>query len=271
MHFLGVCLLNTSPSRWFYLSRHHNHRHLRLASPSTGHTRERDEIPIDWRGCSYGKGFDFFASQTKKKRKRCGECIGCQRKDNCGDCAPCRNDKSHQICKQRRCEKLTEKKNSIETPHFMRTTLTFLACLGLLLGVYESDPNRTPSYAYRPSASRRHYSVFIAICYNRKKPERSFGGAFAPCLVGNVKPSATRIAVPLEAAVVSGSGPAGRPGITKKLVRYASAVKLIKPAAKITGDASKAAKSGRGYAYVAVKVISSTFMPTDLSINLFRS
>lgn len=47
---------------------------------------------------------------TKKKRKRCGECIGCQRKDNCGDCAPCRNDKSHQICKVRRCEKLTEKK-----------------------------------------------------------------------------------------------------------------------------------------------------------------
>ncbi|CAH2002157.1 unnamed protein product [Acanthoscelides obtectus] len=49
--------------------------------------------------------------QVKKKRKRCGECVGCQRKDNCGDCAPCRNDKSHQICKQRRCEKLTEKKN----------------------------------------------------------------------------------------------------------------------------------------------------------------
>ncbi|XP_063220011.1 uncharacterized protein LOC134529637 [Bacillus rossius redtenbacheri] len=46
----------------------------------------------------------------KKKRKRCGECTGCQRKDNCGDCAPCRNDKSHQICKMRRCEKLTEKK-----------------------------------------------------------------------------------------------------------------------------------------------------------------
>uniref|UniRef100_A0A182QUD7 CXXC-type domain-containing protein n=1 Tax=Anopheles farauti TaxID=69004 RepID=A0A182QUD7_9DIPT len=47
---------------------------------------------------------------TKKKRKRCGECVGCSRKDNCGDCAPCRNDKSHQICKTRRCEKLTEKK-----------------------------------------------------------------------------------------------------------------------------------------------------------------
>ncbi|CAG0882710.1 unnamed protein product [Cyprideis torosa] len=46
----------------------------------------------------------------KKKRKRCGECPGCQRKDNCGDCAPCRNAKSHQICKARRCEKLTERK-----------------------------------------------------------------------------------------------------------------------------------------------------------------
>jgi hypothetical protein len=49
---------------------------------------------------------------VKKKRKRCGECVGCQRKDNCGDCAPCRNDKSHQICKMRRCDKLTEKKVS---------------------------------------------------------------------------------------------------------------------------------------------------------------
>lgn len=56
--------------------------------------------------------FALFTFQTKKKRKRCGECIGCQKKDNCGDCAPCRNDKSHQICKQRRCEKLTDKKVS---------------------------------------------------------------------------------------------------------------------------------------------------------------
>lgn len=54
--------------------------------------------------------------QSKKKRKRCGECVGCQRKDNCGECAPCRNDKSHQICKQRRCEKLTEKKVSNQQP-----------------------------------------------------------------------------------------------------------------------------------------------------------
>ena len=54
----------------------------------------------------------FFHQAKQKKRKRCGECVGCQKKDNCGECAPCRNDKSHQICKLRRCEKLTEKKVS---------------------------------------------------------------------------------------------------------------------------------------------------------------
>ncbi|XKL61352.1 hypothetical protein PGB90_008409 [Kerria lacca] len=62
----------------------------------------------DTEECENGTG----EKQTKKKRKRCGECIGCQRKDNCGECAPCRNDKSHQICKMRRCEKLTDKKVS---------------------------------------------------------------------------------------------------------------------------------------------------------------
>ena len=55
-------------------------------------------------------GGDDSDKPTKKKRKRCGECAGCQKKDNCGECAPCRNDKSHQICKLRRCERLTEKK-----------------------------------------------------------------------------------------------------------------------------------------------------------------
>lgn len=58
--------------------------------------------------CENGPG----EKQTKKKRKRCGECIGCRLKDNCNNCAPCRNDKSHQICKMRRCEKLTDKKVS---------------------------------------------------------------------------------------------------------------------------------------------------------------
>lgn len=43
-----------------------------------------------------GGGMDIESGldkPVKKKRKRCGECTGCQRKDNCGDCAPCRNDK----------------------------------------------------------------------------------------------------------------------------------------------------------------------------------
>ncbi|KFB35329.1 AGAP007178-PA-like protein [Anopheles sinensis] len=60
---------------------------------------------------------------TKKKRKRCGECVGCSRKDNCGDCAPCRNDKSHQICKTRRCEKLTEKKRIFRQTQFLTTAV----------------------------------------------------------------------------------------------------------------------------------------------------
>lgn len=72
----------------------------------TGHGNGTMEVDMEISGGGGDK-------QVKKKRKRCGECIGCQRKDNCGDCAPCRNDKSHQICKQRRCEKLTEKKVSL--------------------------------------------------------------------------------------------------------------------------------------------------------------
>lgn len=61
-------------------------------------------------GGSESDGHHNGEKQGKKKRKRCGECVGCMRKDNCASCAPCRNDKSHQICKMRRCEKLTEKK-----------------------------------------------------------------------------------------------------------------------------------------------------------------
>lgn len=74
--------------------------------------KERSTEPLPISGSPIPN--DGFAAcfQKQKKRKRCGECIGCQRKDNCGDCAPCRNDKSHQICKQRRCEKLTDKKVS---------------------------------------------------------------------------------------------------------------------------------------------------------------
>ena len=73
-------------------------------------------VSINGPGSESGDGSANGDKQTKKKRKRCGECIGCMRKDNCGSCAPCRNDKSHQICKMRRCEKLTEKKIKVSRP-----------------------------------------------------------------------------------------------------------------------------------------------------------
>ena len=72
---------------------HHGHGGLQHPTPSSAHMAGDDPD-----------------KPTKKKRKRCGECGGCQKKDNCGECAPCRNDKSHQICKLRRCDRLTEKK-----------------------------------------------------------------------------------------------------------------------------------------------------------------
>ncbi|XP_067857351.1 uncharacterized protein [Heptranchias perlo] len=46
----------------------------------------------------------------KKKRKRCGVCHPCMKKDNCGECSNCKNRKTgHQICKQRKCEELKKK------------------------------------------------------------------------------------------------------------------------------------------------------------------
>uniref|UniRef100_A0A8C4RD88 Methylcytosine dioxygenase TET n=1 Tax=Erpetoichthys calabaricus TaxID=27687 RepID=A0A8C4RD88_ERPCA len=46
----------------------------------------------------------------KKKRKRCGACIPCLRKENCGNCTSCFNRKiGHQICKLRKCEQLKKR------------------------------------------------------------------------------------------------------------------------------------------------------------------
>lgn len=50
---------------------------------------------------------------TRKKRKRCGECPGCQTKANCGMCGPCKSVRSHQICKMRKCEQLKTKKEKV--------------------------------------------------------------------------------------------------------------------------------------------------------------
>ena len=90
--------------------------HLMLSSGQNQNNATNADMEIDGAATNMGNTSE---KQVKKKRKRCGECIGCQRKDNCGDCAPCRNDKSHQICKQRRCEKLTDKKVSDFFNHFL--------------------------------------------------------------------------------------------------------------------------------------------------------
>lgn len=57
---------------------------------------------------------------AKKKRKRCGECPGCYRKDNCQQCGPCRSTRSHQICKMRKCEQLKTKKERQREVSFMK-------------------------------------------------------------------------------------------------------------------------------------------------------
>lgn len=49
----------------------------------------------------------------RTRRKRCGQCEGCQRKDNCGACSVCTNPSStNSICKYRRCEVLTRRRPS---------------------------------------------------------------------------------------------------------------------------------------------------------------
>ncbi|KAL5286081.1 cxxc5 family protein [Megaselia abdita] len=62
----------------------------------------------------------------KKKRKRCGVCTGCQIKDNCGECAPCVNERSHGMCKQRICEKLSAKKPIHHVPEKRQMVVTYI-------------------------------------------------------------------------------------------------------------------------------------------------
>ncbi len=51
----------------------------------------------------------------KKRRKKCGACTPCLRKNNCGTCSNCLNRKiGKQICKLRKCEQLKKKRNEWE-------------------------------------------------------------------------------------------------------------------------------------------------------------
>ncbi|XP_030647268.1 methylcytosine dioxygenase TET3 [Chanos chanos] len=55
------------------------------------------------------------AAMQRKKRRRCGACGPCMRKENCGTCGNCLNRKvGHQICKLRKCEELKKKKTAWE-------------------------------------------------------------------------------------------------------------------------------------------------------------
>ena len=91
-----------------FASLHNRKADIFFSKSEEAETEEAEDL--NHSSLSGGHQADTQEKPTKKKRKRCGECTGCQRKDNCGDCAPCRNEKSHQICKVRRCDRLTEKK-----------------------------------------------------------------------------------------------------------------------------------------------------------------
>ena len=50
---------------------------------------------------------DIKPNGKQKKRRRCGNCAPCMRKENCGICKQCINrETGHQICKLRKCELL---------------------------------------------------------------------------------------------------------------------------------------------------------------------
>ncbi|XP_063788186.1 methylcytosine dioxygenase TET3 isoform X2 [Pseudophryne corroboree] len=52
-----------------------------------------------------------IVEQPRKKRKRCGVCIPCLRKEPCGECYNCVNrSTSHQICKMRKCVELKKRR-----------------------------------------------------------------------------------------------------------------------------------------------------------------
>nr|4HP1_C Chain C, LOC100036628 protein [Xenopus tropicalis]4HP3_C Chain C, LOC100036628 protein [Xenopus tropicalis] len=54
---------------------------------------------------------NLYFQGSNKKRKRCGVCVPCLRKEPCGACYNCVNrSTSHQICKMRKCEQLKKKR-----------------------------------------------------------------------------------------------------------------------------------------------------------------
>ena len=65
-------------------------------------------------GHPFGRYLGFIdelrSSTSRKKRKACGKCTPCQRKENCGHCLNCVNRaKGKQICIYRKCDELKKK------------------------------------------------------------------------------------------------------------------------------------------------------------------
>ena len=59
--------------------------------------------------------------KKRTRRKRCGVCEGCLKKDNCGSCSVCTNPNStNSICKHRRCDALIKKRSSLSVRSWMK-------------------------------------------------------------------------------------------------------------------------------------------------------
>lgn len=65
---------------------------------------------------TFSKLVDAKVDLAKTKRKKCGTCPPCLRKENCGTCGNCLKRKtSKHICKERKCDKLKKKRSEGET------------------------------------------------------------------------------------------------------------------------------------------------------------
>ncbi|XP_056601030.1 methylcytosine dioxygenase TET3 isoform X3 [Triplophysa dalaica] len=92
-------------------------RSARVVSPAAAYIRsEHEQAGLFSLPQMEGEELMEPVVPQKKKRKRCGVCGPCTRKENCGTCANCLNRKiGHQICKLRKCDELKRRKNPWET------------------------------------------------------------------------------------------------------------------------------------------------------------
>lgn len=91
-------------------------RSARVVSPADDYIRSEHE-QAGMFSLSQMEGQELIepVAPQKKKRKRCGICGPCMRKENCGTCSNCLNRKiGHQICKLRKCDELKRRKSTWE-------------------------------------------------------------------------------------------------------------------------------------------------------------